>query len=151
MSLAMQVTEVGKLLSNLIGRKVVATPCDSVDPHPAATRGLVTNDDELVAVIAADLQFAHRSAAALAMMPAGRCDEAGDEPDADLLEVYREVSNVLSRLVDEATPARLRLDPAMDHPHDALMAILATGQRLTMCEVSIDGFGSGRFGVWYQG
>lgn len=149
MTVAMQTTEVGELLTNLIGRTVTATECDSVTPHPSATRGLVTNENQLVAVIGSDLQFAHRSGAALAMIPAGRCEDAGDDPDSDLIEVYREVSNVISRLVDEAVPMRVRLDPAMDHDPDALAAIVAAGHAMTLCDVSIDGYGSGRFGVWY--
>jgi hypothetical protein len=148
---AVQIAEVGQLLTTLVGREVTAVACDSIDPHPAATRGLVTNDDRLAAVIAGDLDFAHRSGAALAMIPASRCDETGDQPDPDLLEVYREVSNVISRLVDEAVPGRVRLDPSLDHPAEAMRAIIAAGTPMVRCEVTIDGYGSGRFGVWHQG
>ncbi|MEM9563902.1 MAG: hypothetical protein AAGA93_14875 [Actinomycetota bacterium] len=151
MSVAMQIDEVGELLTNLIGREITAGPTDSVDPHPATIRGLVTNENQLVAVIGSDLDFAHRTSAALAMIPAGRCDDAGDTPDDDLLDVYREVSNVLSRLIDEATPMRVRLDPGMDHDLDAMQAIVAAGSPMALCEAQVDGYGSGRFGVWYQG
>lgn len=151
MSVAMQEAEVSELLANLIGREVTAVSCDSVETHEATVRGLVTNENQLVAAIGSDLDFAHRSGAALAMIPVGRCDDAGDQADSDLLDVYREVSNVISRLVDEAVPGRVRLDPGMDHPDDALQAIVATAPPLIQCEVTIDGYGSGRFGVWYAG
>lgn len=151
MSVAMQAEEIGTLLTNLIGREITAAPVDTVSPHPATVRGLVTNEDQLVAVIAGDLDFAHRTSAALAMVPKGRCDDAVDSPDDDLLEVYREVSNVLSRLIDEAVPMRVRLDPAMQHDEEAMMAIVATGTAMTICETEIEGYGTGRFGVWYQG
>ncbi len=151
MAIAMQTDEVGDLLTNLVGREIRVTQADSVDPHPATMRGLVTNENELVAVIASDLGFAHRSSAALAMIPAVRCDDAGDAPDDDLLEVYREVSNVLSRLIDEATPMRVRLDPGLEHDPDAMQAIVSAGSTMAMCEAQIEGYGSGRFGIWYQG
>lgn len=151
MSVAMQVTDVGELLSSLIGREVTATMVDSVDPHPATMRGMVTNDNQLVAVIGSDLDFAHRASAALAMIPVGRCEDAGDQPDSDLMEVYREVSNVISRLVDEATPDRIRLDPGMDHEHEAMQVIIAAGSPMVICETVVDGYGSGRFAVWYRG
>ena len=147
----MQIDEVGGLLTNLIGREITAGATESVEPHPATMRGLVTNENQLVAVIASDLDFAHRTGAALAMIPAGRCEDAGDNPDSDLLEVYREVSNVISRLIDEALPMRVRLDPGMDHELEAMQAIVATGNVMAMCEAQIDGYGSGRFAVWHQG
>ncbi len=151
MPVAMQAEEVGSLLTNLIGREITAEAVDSVAPHPATVRGLVTNEDQLVAVIGSDLDFAHRTSAALAMVPRGRCDDAGDDPDDDLMEVYREVSNVLSRLIDEAVPMRVRLDPAMDHDQEAMMTIVATGSALAICEADVEGYGTGRFGVWFQG
>lgn len=151
MSVAMHVTEVGELLTNLVGREITASQADSIDVHPATMRGMVTNDNRLVAVIGSDLDFAHRTSAALAMIPVGRCEDAGDQPDPDLMEVYREVSNVISRLVDEATPERVRLDPGMDHEMEAMQAIVAAGSPMTICETAIDGYGTGRFAVWYHG
>lgn len=150
MSVAIDGAQVGEMLTSLTGKDATAQLADSVEPHPAATRGLVTNENQLVAVIGADLDFAHKSGAALAMIPSGRCEDAGDEPDDDLILGYREVSNVLSRLVDEATPMRVRIDPGMDHEYGLLQAVVATGTVMTICEVDIDGYGPGRFGVWFQ-
>jgi len=151
MSVAVEINGVVDLLGGLIGRAVTGTVVDSVEPHPDTMRGMVTNENQLVAVIGSDLDFAHRTSAALAMMPADRCDHAGARPDEDLLEIYREVSNVLSRLIDEATPMRIRLDPGIAHELDAMRALTTTGAEILACEVTVEGYGSGRFAVWYQG
>lgn len=151
MSVAVQVKEIEEMLANLIGRDVTVTEADSVETHPVTVRGLVTNENQLAAVIGSDLEFAHRSGAALAMVPAGRCEDADGEPDEDLILAYREVSNVLSRLIDEAVPVRVRIDPGMTVAEEAMAQVVAAGSVLTMCEVSIEGYGGGRFGVWYRG
>ena len=116
-----------EILTQLLGREVTGDTAQTVDPHDVTVRGLVTNENQLVAVIASDLDFAHRSGAALAMIPVGTVEEKGDTPEADFLEFYSEVANVLSRLVDEALPMRVRLDPAMTHPPEALKAIMGVG------------------------
>ena len=70
-SITIKDQEVQKILAGLLGRDVAVSAVDDpVRPHSSTARGLVTDDDQLVAVIATDLLFAHRSAAALAMMPA---------------------------------------------------------------------------------
>ena len=58
------VPDMQQILAGLIGRDITSEPVDSVSPHPATYRGLVTNEDELQAVIAADLDFAHRTGGA---------------------------------------------------------------------------------------
>lgn len=150
-TVAIQTKQVEEILETLIGRDISVQPADSVDGHPATMRGLVTNENELVAVIGSDLPFAHRTGAALAMIPVGMVEEKGDQPDDDLILAYHEVANVLSRLIDEATPIRVRLDPGIDHSGEALAAIEATGSPVVLAEVAVEGYGSGRFGVWYQG
>lgn len=142
--------QVGSILSGLLGRDVdVSGIADGVNPHSATARGLVTDDDRLVAVIATDLLFAHRSAAAMAMMPAAIVEEAGEEPDDDLMEVYQEVANVLSRLANEAAPSRVRIDPNMDHAMQALQQIVVKGQVMSAVETEIEGYGPGRMGIWH--
>jgi hypothetical protein len=83
------------------------------------------------------------------MIPAGKLDEIDDEPDTDILAIYTEVANVLSRLVNEASPNRVRLDPAMQHDPDALQRIVDQGQPLISCTVGIAGYGSGELGAWW--
>ena len=141
--------EVQKILAGLLGRDVDVAPVDDpVRPHSSTARGLVTDDDQLVAVIATDLLFAHRSAAALAMMPAAGIDEEAEDPDEDLMEIYQEVANVLSRLANEAMPSRVRLDPNMDHPLQALQKIVVEGDIMSAVETTIEGYGVGRMGLW---
>lgn len=151
MSLDIEDGQVQKLLSDLLGREVIVSPADVVEPHSATARGLVTDEDELVAVIASDLPFAHISGAALAMIPSSAVEDAGDDPDEELMEVYQEVANVVSRLVNEASPARVRLDPNMDHAIEALQAIVVDGSVASSVSTEIDGYGLGRLGVWHTG
>lgn len=142
-------SEVQKILAGLLGRDVdVSALGDPVRPHSSTARGLVTDDDQLVAVIATDLLFAHRSAAALAMMPAATINEAAEDPDEDLMEIYQEVANVLSRLANEAMPSRVRLDPNMDHPLQSLQRIVVEGEIMSAVETTIEGYGVGRMGLW---
>ncbi|MCP3989473.1 MAG: hypothetical protein GY724_10385 [Actinomycetia bacterium] len=141
---------IASILTNLFGRNVDAAMAQAVKPHDATVRGLVTNENQLVAVIASDLEFAHRSGAALAMIPAGSVENKGASPDADLLDFYREVANVLSRLVDEATPMRVRLDPAIEHAPESLNTIVTEGSLISACETTISGYGTGNIGVWYR-
>lgn len=142
-------THIADLLSDLLGRGVEATPADTVEPHHATFRGMVTNEDKLVAVIASDLSFAHRAGAALAMIPATTVEEKGDNVDPDLVAFYLEVANVMGRLVDEATPMRVRIDPNMEHSIEAMESIVAQGSVVSASEATIDGYGTGAIGVWY--
>jgi hypothetical protein len=149
MSLDIEDGQMQKLLTDLLGREVTVAPVDQVEPHSATARGLVTDDDELVAVIASDLLFAHLSGAALAMIPAHSVDEKTMEPDEELMEVYQEVANVVSRVVNEAAPSRVRLDPNMDHSVEDLEAIVVEGSVASSVSTDIEGYGLGRIGVWH--
>ena len=141
---------VADMLAGLLGREVLGAPSEGMQPHPATYRGLVTNENALMVVIGSDLEFAHRSGAALAMVPAASVEDKGDSPDSDLLEFYDEVANVLSRLVNEAVSVRLRLDPGMEHPAETLESIVAGGDRIVACQASIEGYGSGSLGIWLR-
>ncbi len=149
--LTIDLRNVSHLLGGLIGSDVQVQAASDVGVHPATARGLVTDDDQLVSVIAGDLAFAHNSGAALAMIPKGVVDSAGDAPDSDLLEIYGEVANVLSRLVNEARQDRVRLDPGMTHSADALAAIVGTGHLMVGCELTFEGYGPGKLGIWNMG
>ena len=148
MSVIIQPKQAEQMLAELIGRDVTVRPADSCDVHPATYRGLITNENMLVGVIASDLDFAHRSGAALAMIPAGRVSEPNKVPEEDLIMVYVEVANVLSRLANEAAPARVRVDPGIDHPEEKLQAVVERGKALVLGKADIDGYSGGVFGVW---
>jgi len=146
--LTIDLSNVSHLLRGLIGRDVQVQAVDAVDVHPSTVRGLVTDDNQLVSVIAGDLAFAHMSGAALAMIPMGVVEAAGNQPDADLIEVYGEIANVLSRLVNEARPDRVRLDPGMTHSDEALAAIMSSGHLMVGCELTFEGYGPGKLAIW---
>jgi len=138
--------DISFLLGDLLGKEVTLTHADRFAPHASALHGLVNNDDKLVYVIGADLAFAHRSGAALEMMPSGRVDST-TEPDADLLEFHHEVANVLSRAVSEIAPLRVRLDPSMDQQTPEIERATVAGAAVTYL-VSVDGYGEGLLGIW---
>lgn len=140
--------EIGRLLGGLFNREVSTEKLDAMAPHPAACFGLVDNENQLRYVIGSDLAFAHRSGAALAMIPVGAAEDAGiDDPDEDLLECYREVANLTSRAVNEASDERIRLDPGMTHDPAAIETLISTGTGMLL-EVAIAGYGNGHLGIW---
>ncbi len=138
------------LMKDLLQKDISLETIETIAPHPATYRGLVTDDNTLVAVIAGDIAFAHNSDAALAMIPAGAVAEKGDIPDDEFIELYYEVANVLSRLVNEAHPTRVRIDPGMEIPVEDLQAIMDTGRVVVQSNVTIDGYAPGALGVWYK-
>lgn len=138
--------ELSSLLGNLLGKDVTLTPIDRFAPHAQASHGLIDNDDNLRYVLGADLAFAHRTGAALAMMPAGAIDSV-TEPDDDLLENYHEVANILSRAVNESAETRVRLDPDMDQQTPAVAGATSAGTAVTYL-VTVDGYGDGSLGIW---
>lgn len=134
------------VLEDLLGRDIDLAPAD-LTPHDATLRGLVNDQDELKGVIGSDLAFAHGSGAALALMPASAAAEAGDQPSDELIEVYREVANVVSRLVNEVSTARMRIDPGMDHDLSVLKESIGSCPS-AIYKVDIKGYGSGHLGFW---
>lgn len=147
MSLVLEARDVAKILTKLLNRPVKVKPTTARPDHPVARRALVNDDNALVAVLSSDLAFAHRSGAALALMPAGTIKE-GDQPDEDLVEYYIEVANVLSRLVNEASRARVRIDPGLAVPPEQLDALIAACG-CTAFETEIEGYGTGNVAVWH--
>ncbi len=139
-----------QLLEKLIGKGVSQSEPSSKEIHPSTLRGLVTDENELVALIGSDLAFAHFSGAALAMVPLDAVDADATSPDEDLLEVYGEVANVLSRVVNEALPERVRIDPGIVHPIEELANIIRQGELAFGRSVSIDGYGAGVLAVWHR-
>lgn len=141
---------VARLLRDLLGRPVSVDDADTFESHPATRCGLVTNDDQLVGLIAADLAFAHRAGASLAMIAPAVVEDTGDNVHDEWIEFYREVANVLSRTVNESSRARVRIDPGITHDPAALAAVEAAGG-LTALAVSIAGYGDGRLLVGVNG
>lgn len=148
MGLVLESRDVQRILRKLLNRTVKVTPSKESPDHPVTRRALVNDDDALVAVIASDLAFAHRSGAALALMPAPMVATVGDEPDEDLVENYIEVANVLSRLVNEASRARVRIDPGLKVPPEQMQA-LVSACGCTAFHVDIEGYGAGDMAIYH--
>ena len=137
------------VLRKLLDRDVSVVRSEPrISLHEATLRGLVTDENDLVGVIGADMDFAHTSGAALAMVPPGYLEDLeGEEVDGELLEFYVEVANVLSRLLNEASPERVRIDPAIDHPPESLLSLVADASGVAAL-VDIDGYGTGTVSLW---
>lgn len=140
-------TSLSRILEDLLGRPTEASPAESMELDTSTIRGLVTDDDQLVGIIGADLPFAHRSGAALAMVPAGNLEELSDDDAAELLEFYLEVANVLSRLLNDAGSTRVRIDPGIEHDLDDVGLVIGAAER-SLFRASVDGYGSGTVGIW---
>ncbi|MEM7337941.1 MAG: hypothetical protein AAF467_04775 [Actinomycetota bacterium] len=138
-----------QILAELTGQDVKAEQASDITPHPATYRGLVTPENKLVAVIASDLNFAHRCGAALAMIPATAVEDDAEEVEDHLIEFYGEVANVLSRLANEAYAEHLRLDPGFDIPAEVLQKIIDNGTMTIGANTTIDPHGSGAVGIWF--
>ncbi|MEM8923172.1 MAG: hypothetical protein AAGD35_06690 [Actinomycetota bacterium] len=137
-----------ELLAGLTGKDVVTKPSDGWTPHEATLRGLVNAENELKAVIGCDLDFAHRSAAALAMVPSGSVKDPAEEPEDHLIEIYGEVANVMSQLPNEASTERLRLDPGLAHATDTLQAFVESGTAVVSVNVDLDNYFTGNVAIW---
>ncbi len=139
--------EVRHVLAGLLGQQVTVERCDEIDLHPLTRRGLLTDDNALVGLIGSDLRFAHISGAALAMVPVSQVEAAGSTPDEELMEFYVEVANVCSKLVNEAGPTHIRIDPGLEI-NDELFDGAIARSTLYANTVTIDDYGSGSFGFW---
>ena len=142
--------QIRELLGQLLGRAVHLHPVSEVHADSNTFRGLVTESNHLVAVVAGDLAFAHQSGAALAMVPNAMLEDINETTSQDLLENYTEVANVLSRLVNEASKDRIRLDPGIVHDEEALQAIVDQNKTLARWQADIEGYGTSHFGIWVK-
>lgn len=146
--LVLEARDVQRILGGLLNRRVKVAPSKAQPDHPAARRALVNDDNALVAVISSDLAFAHRAGAALALMPPGTLPKTDEQPDEDLVENYIEVANVLSRLVNEASRARVRIDPGLEVPASQMQALISACG-CTAFEVDVEDYGVGNVAVWH--
>lgn len=88
---------------------------------PAVIAEYVDADGQVAGAAIADLPFACRAGSALVMMPANVAEEAVEAGsiDGDMLDCFKEVANVLSRLLNSA-----------DTPHVKLRGLFQSGQLL---------------------
>ena len=133
------------LLERLLGRDVRVADADAGDMCEQAVYGLVDDEDVLRYAIGTELGIAHRLGAAIALVPAVRAEEATD-PDDELLANYKEVANVLGRLVNEKVIYRVRIDPGMELDASELVGLFANGE-LRRYAVAVAGYGEGVMGI----
>lgn len=143
--------ELKKMLFDLVDKPITCTDSpiapDAGGPYVAIYQG---RDGTPLAALAADLTFAASSAAALAMMPARLVEETKKEgtlPDS-LLDVFREVANILSALLNTAYTPHVVLRRVVSDPSeldDAERGLLTAPRRLQQV-VEIKGFGTGYCG-----
>lgn len=111
----------GDLLSRGCSVDKAEDPLAFAPDVPAVIADYIDNDGAVAGTAMADLSFACRSGSALVMMPPNVAEEAiaTGELDGDMLDCYKEVANVLSRLLNSA-----------DTPHLRLRGVYQTGQLL---------------------
>ncbi len=140
--------ELKKMLFELVDKAITCTDSpvapDAGGPYVAVYEG---RDGAPLAVLVADLTFAASSAAALAMMPARLVEEAKKEGKLQdsLFDVFREVANILSALLNTAHTPHVVLRRVVISPaelDDTERAVLVAERRLTQI-VEIKGFGTG--------
>ncbi|MDG2114956.1 MAG: hypothetical protein P8N02_20385 [Actinomycetota bacterium] len=97
-------------LSDLLGASIEVEP-GTLDPSSVglSTWDFVDDNDVPMCTVSTELPLAHAAGAALAMMPPARAE--CDDPDAELIEYYCEVVNVLSGRVNTSNPIHVRLVP----------------------------------------
>lgn len=105
-------SELGETLGMALGKDVEVSEADDfeADSCTSSTWLFVDDDDTPLCVVATELRLAHSAGAALAMMPPGRAE--CDDVDAELVENYREVVNIISGAVNALNPSgHIRLVP----------------------------------------
>lgn len=147
---------VSEFVSALLGMGTAASKVQPSGLDPDGSHVIATYADDLgriAALITADLPFAASTGAALAMIPATAAQEAVDEGalSETLIENYREIANMTSSLLNKPTTPHLKLVEVYPSDHPDVPAdvwtILAEPTKRREYVVTIDGYGSGRFGV----
>jgi hypothetical protein len=143
--------DVRDLLSGLIGKEVSVSPGAPVTPEPnrPVTVAIYTSPEMSVnALCVMDLGASAYTAGALALLPAGGCQDSVEE-DKELtpmqLEALHEVVNVLSALFNTPGAPHSKLDKLVadgeDVPGD-VAGLLAGFNRLDL-NLEIPGYGKG--------
>lgn len=120
--------------------------------EPSLVAEYVDADGQVAAVAIADLAFACRSGSALVMMPPSVADEALEDGtiDGDMLDCYREVANVVSRLLNSPDSPHVKLRGlyrAGELMPGETRTLLRDAERRRDYAVSIEEYGEGRLGI----
>jgi|SRR5579871_322884 len=140
------------LLEGLLARSVtVRKPLAKAPPAPVSVHGSYRGDDgKIRAFCVCDLPLAASAGAALGLFPLGSANEAiaaRELPEA-LLENFREVLNVCSRLVNYVSDDHLVLQDVVVSEGGPDAARKAPAWESYEFEVSISGYGTGRLNLF---
>jgi len=147
--------EIRDLFSGLLGRDVTLTTCAPLAPSKTSPRSVAVYVDDrqgLRAVIACDLDFSARAAAAIALVPGPTADAVIETNGLDdtLAENLYEVLNVAASLFNAPGAVHVRLielhAAGRPVPPQVESRMLTLGRREDL-EVTIPGYGTGRFSV----
>jgi hypothetical protein len=139
------------LLADLLGRRVSVTdaPPQVLDPAaPALAASYVRDDGTPVAVCVCDLRLAGSAGAALGEAPPDDAlaqIEAG-RLEGDVEEFFREVVNILAKLLNSPATPHVRLGEVLPVPGPLAAAVAAVvlepGARVDYA-VAVEGYGTG--------
>lgn len=143
----------GDLLSRGCAVDKAETPLDFGPDLPAVVVDYVDAEGGVAATLMADLSFACRSGSALVMMPKNVAEEAiaAGVVDGDMLDCYREVVNVLTRLLNSPDTPHVKLRRTYQTgdllPGEVRTMLRGEGCRRRDYVVSIEEYGEGRLTV----
>lgn len=152
---------VGEFVTALVDRAAAATKVqptrivkDDEDREEPWVIGIYHDQQgRLAALSLADLRFAAATGAALGMIPAAAAADAVKEGALSdtLLENYREVSNILSSVLNSPTSPHLKSVGAWTTDDaelpDEVWGVIADARKRREFAVTIDGYGDGRLGI----
>lgn len=145
------------LFGDLLSRGCAVDKAEDQLPHdrevPAVIVDYVDADGHVAGTAIADLPMAARSGSALVMMPSTVAEEAiaAGFVDGDMLDCYKEVANVLSRLMNSATTPHVKMRGMYQTgellPGEVRAMLRGEGCRRRDYIVGIEEYGEGRLSV----
>lgn len=145
------------LVADLLSKACEVDPAaDSLPLQPDLPLVLaeyIDEDGDVAGVAVADLAFACRSGSALVMMPSDVAEAAlaSGQLDGDMLDSFREVVNVLTRLLNSAETPRVRLRGVYQSgqllPGEVRTMLRGQGARRRDFTVSIEEYGAGQLAL----
>lgn len=153
--------DVRDIFADLLGRSCVVDKTKDVIPygpeHPEVVIGdFILDDGTVGALVCADLPLAAYSGAALIMMPVGVAEEAlkAGRIDGDMFDCFREVVNVMGRLLNREGTPHLKLR-AIYRSGDLLPGqtrqMLREADRRKDFDVTIEEYGTGKLALMVLG
>lgn len=147
---------IGDLLSKGCAVDASDEPLPLSPDTPSIIATYVDEDGAVAGVSIADLEFACRCGSALVMMPLSVADEAIAEGqfEGDMADCYREVVNVLSRVLNSTDTPRVTLGEVYRSGQllpGPVHTMIRTSPRRKDFTVAIDEYGEGRLSMVARG